>query len=100
IHLPKAFEIEYRETVYQWEENNMAYISSIERFGIQKGLQKGLQQGRQEGEYALLLKLLQRKFHGVPADYRQKLEKADADTLLKWGERLLDANSLEEIFHD
>ncbi|ACJ18947.1 DUF4351 domain-containing protein [Coxiella burnetii] len=96
IHLPKAFEIEYRETVYQWEENNMAYISSIERFGIQKGLQ----QGRQEGEYALLLRQLQRKFHGVPADYRQKLEKADVETLLKWGERLIDASTLEEVFHD
>lgn len=86
----------------------MAYISTIERFGIQKGLQKGLQQGfeqglqkgKQEGEYMLLLKLLQRKFHVLPAVYCQKLEKADAETLLKWGERLLDADALEEIFQD
>ncbi|AML48079.1 hypothetical protein AYM02_01680 [Coxiella burnetii] len=109
IHLLRALEIEYQETVYHWEvEEKMAYISTIERFGIQKGLQKGLQQGfeqglqkgKQEGEYMLLLKLLQRKFHVLPAVYCQKLEKADAETLLKWGERLLDADALEEIFQD
>jgi len=27
----------------------MPYVTSAERFGIEKGLQQGLQQGRQEG---------------------------------------------------
>ncbi|AIT62591.1 putative cytosolic protein [Coxiella burnetii str. Namibia] len=71
IHLPKAFEIEYRETVYQWEENNMAYISSIERFGIQKGLQ----QGRQEGEYALLLSYFSVSFMGYRRIIGKSLKK-------------------------
>ena len=48
--------------------------------------------------YMLLLKLLQRKFYVLPSVYCQKLEQANAEMLLKWGERLLDTDALEEIF--
>lgn len=61
-------------------------------------IQQGVQQGMQQGEYAMLLRLLQRKFHRVPQVYLENLVKADADTLLKWGERVLEASSLEEVF--
>ena len=101
IHLPKAFEIKYRKCFMSGRKITwrISVPSSVLEF--KRGLEKGLlQQGQQEGGYALLLRQLQRKFRGVPMDYWQELEKADADTLLKWGERLLDDNSLEEIFHD
>ena len=99
LHLSAADEIEYREAVYQLEaEQNMAYISTIENFGIQKGLQKGLQQGLQQGEYLLLMRLIKHKFHIIPEKYQQKLSSASADELLIWGEQLLDADSLEDVF--
>lgn len=45
IRLPPTFEIQYKEEIYQLEkENNMAYISTIEQFGIEKGLKQGKQQ--------------------------------------------------------
>jgi hypothetical protein len=87
LHLPEDLEIQYKEVVYQLEaEQKMAYISSIENFGIRKG------------EHDLLLRLLQRKFHTIPDHYRQELSKANAERLLLLGERVLEATSLEDIF--
>jgi hypothetical protein len=43
-------ELEYKETLHKLEEEqNMAYVTSFERLGIEKGLQQGRQQGLQEG---------------------------------------------------
>jgi flagellar biosynthesis/type III secretory pathway protein FliH len=90
----------------------VSYITSAERIGIKKGyeqgiqhgmqqgIQQGVQQGMQQGEYSLLLRLLEHKFKSVPESYRQRLIGADAETLLIWGERVLDANTLNEIFED
>ncbi|MEW6489716.1 MAG: DUF4351 domain-containing protein, partial [Thermodesulfobacteriota bacterium] len=59
---------------------------------------EGRQEGRQEGEAALLLRLAERRFGPLPAWARARIQAADADTLLAWGENLLDANDLEELF--
>lgn len=56
------------------------------------------EEGIQQGEHTLLLHLLQRKFHQVPENYRKKLDEANPKDLLTWGERILDASSLDEIF--
>ncbi|MBS0350785.1 MAG: Rpn family recombination-promoting nuclease/putative transposase [Proteobacteria bacterium] len=60
--------------------------------------QIGLKQGMQRGEAALFTRLLKRRFHEIPEFYFNYIEKADADTLLLWGEKILDAKTLEEIF--
>jgi flagellar biosynthesis/type III secretory pathway protein FliH len=50
MHLPNALEQQLLHDVYTLERNvAMPYVTSAERFGIEKGLQQGLQQGRQEG---------------------------------------------------
>ena len=46
----------------------------------------------------MLLRLLERKFHTLPESARQRVATADAETLLAWGERVLDANSLDEVW--
>ena len=66
--------------------------------GMQQGIQQGMQQGMQQGECALLLRLLQRKFHNIPEPYLERMAKADAGTLLEWGERILDAKDLDDVF--
>ena len=66
--------------------------------GIQKGVQKGIQEGRQEGEAALLLRLLERKFGRVDPKTRKRVQSADAERLLDWGERVLTAERLEDVF--
>ena len=66
--------------------------------GRQEGRQEGQQEGRQEGEAALLLRLLERRFGPLPPAMRQRITAANDETLLLYGERLLDAKSLDEIF--
>ncbi len=68
--------------------------------GMQQGIQRGMQQGIQQGEVAVLLRLMERKFgHRLTKIDRQLVESADAETLLKWSEKILSANSIEEILH-
>lgn len=78
----------------------MSFAEYFEGIGVEKGRQEGRQVGHQEGESALLLRLLQRKFGIIPAHYRNKIEQADANTLLTWGERILKADYIEEIFEE
>ncbi|MDD5036129.1 MAG: DUF4351 domain-containing protein [Methylococcaceae bacterium] len=58
----------------------------------------GKAEGRVEGEAALLLRLLERKFRPLPESARQQVARTDAETLLIWGERVLDAKSLDEVW--
>ena len=66
--------------------------------GLVEGKAEGKAEGRVEGEATLLLRLLERKFRLLPESARQRIAAADAETLLVWGERVLDANSLDEVW--
>ena len=66
----------------------------------QRFREEGVQQGVQQGEHTLLVKLLRHKFQMVPEKYHQKLSAANSEKLLFWGERILDAQSLEDVFED
>lgn len=57
-----------------------------------------IQQGVQKGEGNLLIRLLECKFKTIPECYKQKIEQANPDNLLKWGEKMLDSQALEEVF--
>ena len=61
---------------------------------------QGLQQGLQQGEAALFLRLAELRFGPLSADTRHRIESADAETLLRWGENLLSAGSLDEVFSE
>jgi hypothetical protein len=107
IKLPEELEEKCRKELEIFEEEmKMAYVTSWERHGmqqgmqqgIQQGMQQGIQQGIQQGEGTLLLRLLQVKFKNIPDSYRQKIEQANAETLLLWGERILASEDLEDIF--
>lgn len=101
MRLPEGLERQFLTVVYELEETKkMPYVTSAERFGIEKGLQQGLEQGLRQGEAAVLLRLIERKYgpEAVTA-YRNRVEQADAETLLKWSERLLAAETVDEVFH-
>ena len=88
---------ERAEFAARYSEEVQLVSSFAQRF-TEQGLQQGLQQGRKQGE-AMLLRQLTRKFGPAAAEaYRPRIESADAETLLAWSERILDADTPEDIF--
>lgn len=50
IGLPNELEVEYLNEVYDLEEDlKVAYITTAERFGFERGVQEGIQQGLEQG---------------------------------------------------
>lgn len=61
--------------------------------------QDGMQAGRMEGRHVLLERLLRKRFGSAVTDQvEKKLRTATEEQLDAWGERLLDAGSLDEVF--
>ena len=73
----------------------MQYVTTAERIGIQKGRQEG----RQEGEAAMLLRQIARKFGPPTETVRERIERADPETLVEWPDRILTAQTLDEVLH-
>lgn len=93
---------ENERVTYEREYPQEAKIMSgfAERYiqqGLEQGLQQGKQEGRQEGEALILLRQLQLKFGALPAAARERIERADAQTLLTWSERVLTAEDLAQV---
>lgn len=47
----------------------------------------------------MLLRQMERKFGTVSVEIRQRINQADEERLLEWSERILTANSPEEVLH-
>jgi predicted transposase YdaD len=87
------------------------YIEEGERRGRLEGKQEGRLEGKQEGrlegklegvqlgEATILLRQIELKFGAISEQDRRRIESADAETLLKWSERVLTAESLDQLFH-
>lgn len=58
------------------------------------------EEGRKEGEIQMLVRQLERKFGPLAEHHRQRLEKADAETLLEWGDRVLAADNIDDVLKD
>ena len=66
--------------------------------GLEKGLEKGREEGRSEGETQLLHRMLVRRFKELPKWAEVRLASASRREMEDWGERLLDAKTLREVF--
>ena len=89
IRLPDSLEQAFLAEVHAIEEAmTMPYITSAERFAIQRGIEQGVARG----EAAVLLRLMRRKYGTeAVAAYRERIERierADARTMLEWAERV------------
>jgi hypothetical protein len=67
---------------------------------VEQWKREGLEQGRLHGEASFLLRQLTRKFGEVPDDLAARVQGAGFDELHLWGERVLEASSLAEVFGD
>ena len=85
------------ERVIEWTEE---WQQQGVQKGFKKGIDQGIQQGRQEGQASLLLRLMERRFGSVDEATRHWLQTADAETLLRWVDRLLSAASAVEVLMD
>jgi hypothetical protein len=56
--------------------------------------------GRQEGEATLLHRLLARRFGPLPEWVDDRLRRASIEELETWGDRVLDAAELADVFED
>jgi hypothetical protein len=99
-----------RQRVIEWDRRVEELKEAGLREGLEEGRSKGLQEGRregrqegrregrQEGHRELLLRLLERKFGTVEPAARRRIEDAEDRQLLAWGENLLTAETVEDVF--
>jgi hypothetical protein len=66
--------------------------------GREEGRKEGREEGRKEGREELLLRLLAQRFGKLPAKVVARIHAADSAQLDRWGERVISAATLEEIF--
>ena len=62
-------------------------------------IDQGMQQGMQQGEQLLITRQLTRKFGRIPEEKLKMIREADEETLLTWSDRILTANSIDEVLH-
>ncbi|MYF92501.1 MAG: DUF4351 domain-containing protein [Gemmatimonadetes bacterium] len=67
--------------------------------GMQLGDIAGHHRGRMEGERKLLERQLRRKFGTLSSVVDARLSKASATDLEAWGDNVLDADSIDEVFN-
>ena len=93
LSLPEKLDDQFWKEQSNFEENQeMQYVTSVERNGIRKG--------RQEGKAEMLTHLLQRRFGAVPTWANEKIAKAEPPVLEEWSLRILDATTLESVLAD
>ena len=63
------------------------------------GMEEGRKEGRKEGEIILLQQQLTKRFGLLPKWVSEQLNNADQNELELWADRILDAKTLEEVFH-
>lgn len=82
-----------RETLKIWRQEDRAEARKA-------GRREGRQEGRKEGEALLLQRLLGKRFGPLPSAIVERIASASAAQIETWGERVLDAGSLDEVFSD
>ena len=88
---------ERREFERMHPEESKAMIGGFQR-ARDEGMQQGIEQGRIEGERAVLERQLLRRFGRLPRSASERLVAASAADLEAWADRVLEANSLDDVF--
>jgi len=63
-----------------------------------EGREEGREEGRKQWGASILLKQMELKFGTLNSKDLERIETADSETLLKWSEKVLTAESVREIF--
>jgi len=103
MQLPDRLKHQLWQNIQQLEqEQKMAYVSSIEEIGIQKGMQQGLSQGRQlgrqDGEATALQRLLTKRFGPLQPGLISTIEAATLEQVEVWFDLAITAPDLNTVF--
>lgn len=90
--LPESLMLKYHQELQRIEEEQpMArFITTPERVGMIKG--------RRQCAAEMIIRALRRRFNTVPPTAIEKIQQADIKTLFDWEEKIVTANTIEEIF--
>lgn len=81
------------------EEIETMLADSIDRWN-REIREEAREEGRQEGEARVVLRLLRLKFGPLDPEIEERVRSVDADRLLMWSERILTAESLQDVIQD
>jgi hypothetical protein len=107
MRLPKELEQRLWQDIENIEgERKVKYVTSVERLaiergmakGMQQGIEQGLKQGRAQGIADALHRQLNRRFGPLTDDVTRRLSQATPEQLEIWVERVLEAQSIDEVF--
>ncbi len=99
LQLPETLEQQLIQDIEQIEqEEQMTYVTAIERFAEKRGEARGEARGKIKGEAQTLHKQLRLKFNDLPDWVEEKINQADKAQLDQWVERILFVNSLDDLF--
>ena len=89
------------ERVKQWPQQwkNEGLREGLEQ-GLERGLERGIEQGRQLGLYRALKVQLEQKFGPLSPSQEARLDGASEGRLLVWLQRLLTADSVDQVLAD
>ena len=89
--LPPELEKQLWTSISELERNiKMSYVTSVERIGIERGIE--------QGEMRLLRRMLAKRFGDLPEAIKMRLSQASIADLELWGDRILEAKTLTDIF--
>ena len=66
--------------------------------GLQKGREEGKEEGLYLGELQTLQRLLTKRFGPLPEAVQVRLSTASREEIERWLDRVLDAQTLDEVF--
>ncbi|MBF0135598.1 MAG: DUF4351 domain-containing protein [Magnetococcus sp. DMHC-1] len=89
-------EAEEMALVFNVMENDV--LRPIFRKAEKESEKRGKLKGRQEGGAAILLRQLRRRFGKLPKQIEEKVKSAEKKSIEKWSDKILDAQSIEEVF--
>ncbi len=103
MKLPNELELRFKRQLHEYEQKqNMPYVTSIERFGIEKGLAEGMEKGRAEGQLMAfrqsIFDLLEARFGAAPYEVRERIQaETDLARLRSWHRLAGTCAKLEEF---
>jgi hypothetical protein len=88
----QQFRDKIRQQLPQTEQATMMYAEEL--------IQQGRAEGRAEGRVDLLEQLVLQKFGELPPAYRERLASSTDEQLVRYGRRLLTAETLQDMFDE